>query len=107
MGLASSQFRLVSLTLQRSDFEYKLQLVSQSRMGLSNQINNILNIGTDLDPDAPEFKKLQARQQRLQMIDKKLEQQMLRFQTKLKMIETEIESVKKQVDSSIKRAFSY
>jgi len=107
MGIAAAQLRLIYLTLHKTDLEYKIMLISQTRMGLSNSVNDILNVGTDLNPDSPEFKILEQRKQRLQLIDKKLENQLTRYQSKLNMVSTEIESVQQMLNNNIKRAFSY
>jgi len=107
MGIAVAHMRLIFLTLQKTDIEYKLMLISQTKMNLTNSVNDLLTVGTDLDSDSPEYKTLRARQEKLMLIDKRLEEQMQRYKSKLSMVETELESVDKMLNNNIKRAFTY
>lgn len=107
MGVALAQLRMMYLTLRRNDLEYKVQLVTQTQMGLSRSLDGLINLETDLDPDSPELKVLQQRKQRLQGVEKKLEMQMQRYQSQLKMVETEFQSAQKMLDKNIQRSFTY
>jgi capsule polysaccharide export protein KpsE/RkpR len=107
MSLVSSQIRMLFLTFRQNDLEYKLQLISQTKMGLASSASDLLNVGSDLDPDSPEMKKLEQRRAKLNQIEKKLDAEMLVYQGQLKMVEKETESVKSMLDKSIDRAFSY
>ena len=53
-----------------------------------------------------EAKSLEKRRERLHQIEKKLEDQMNRYQVQLKMVEGEIQQVQQQLDTSIQRAYS-
>ncbi|EKE02150.1 MAG: hypothetical protein ACD_20C00419G0013 [uncultured bacterium] len=106
MGLASSQIRLLYLTMFRSDLEYKIQLITQTKLHLSGSINELVSVGTDLDPKAPEMKLLEQRRERLYLVEKKLDATIERYKTQLKAIENEIEGAQKFVDNSVK-SFNY
>ena len=73
MGLITSQIRLMYLQQQKLDLEYKLQLITQTKMGLSQSANDLLQVGNDFDPESPTTKMLQQRQAKLKVIEDKLE----------------------------------
>ena len=64
MGVAVSLSRLIYLTSYRHDLEFRIQLINQARMGLLNFVNDLMNVGTDMDPDSPEVKQMEQRKQR-------------------------------------------
>ena len=107
MSLVSSQIRLLFLTFRQHDLEYKIQLISETKMGISSSIGTLINVGTDLEPDSPEMKQLELRKHKLAQLEKKLDAELTLYQSQLKMVETESESVKQMLDKDIKRAFSY
>ena len=107
MGLVSGIIRLQTLKDMELDLEYKIQTLSQTKMQLASQGFELVTIGSDLDPESPEVKQLEQRRQKLQLMEKKIDAEMLKHQNMLKMAEAEIESAQKIVDNSIKRSFSY
>jgi len=107
MGLISASIRKQYLIAYRNELEYKLQLISQSKMGLSQSASDLLNVGTDLDPENPVVKQLQQRQAKLNLLEKKLDLQMNEYQEKLKMVEKEIESCDAMFESNLKTSFTY
>ena len=107
MGLVSGIIRLQTLKDMQLDLEYKIQTLSQTKMQLASQGFELVTIGTDLDPESPEVKQLEQRRQKLQLMEKKIDAEVLKHQNMLKMAEAEIESAQKIVDNSIKRSFSY
>lgn len=107
MGMATSQLRLMYLSAYRLDLEYKIQLITEAKMNLSKTCTDLINVGTDLDADDPMVKKLEARKERLNVMEKKLDMQMQQYKTKLNMINTEYDSCKGILDKSIERSFKY
>lgn len=107
MGLATSQLRLMQLMLHRMDLQYKVQLISEAKMNLSKTCTDLLNVGTDLDSDDPMLKKLEARKERLNMMEKKLDTQMAQYNTRLDMINAEYDACKGMLDKNIERSFKY
>jgi DNA repair ATPase RecN len=107
MGLVSGIIRLQYLAQTQLDLEYKLQTLSQTKMQLASQGFELVSIGSDLDPDSPEVKRLETRRQKLELMEKKIDAEILKYQNMLKMAETEMQSAQKIVDNSIKRSFSY
>ena len=106
MGLLIAQLRLAQINSYRSDLEYKIQLISTTRLDLSSQINNMVSLGSDMDPDSPEAKALEKKKERLYQAEKALEQKLQRFQTQLQMIEAEEQGVRQMLQSAIQRSFA-
>ena len=107
MGLIVSQIRLMYLQQARLDLEYKIQLITQTKMGLSQSVSDLMQVGNDYDPESPTTKMLQQRQAKLKVLEQKLDQQMAQYQTRLKMIDTEYESARAMLDKNIQSSFSY
>ncbi len=105
MGAISSLLRLTYLTNYRLDLEYKMQLITTAKLNLSAGINELVSVGTDLDPDSPEVKALEKKKERLYLVEKRLEERRLRYETQLKMVEGEMESVRSQLDKNIQMSY--
>jgi len=106
MGLLVAQMRLAQINEYRSDLEYKIRLVSSTKLDLSNQINDLVGFGSDMNPDSPEMKALKKKEERLHTVEKALDQQLQRYQTQLQMVEAEEQSVKQSLQNAIQRSFS-
>ncbi len=107
MGLVTSQIRLLYLQQQRLDLEYKLQLITQTKMGLSRSVSDLTQIGNDYDPESPTTKLLQQRLSKLKVLEQKLDAQMLQYQSRLKMIDAEYQSCLGLIDKNIQSSFTY
>ena len=102
MGLLTSSMRMFTLNSQRLDLEYKIQLVHQAKADLTTQE---VNAGTDLSADSPTLKQLEARKERLHLLEKKLDQQLVQYQSKLKMVEAEYANCSSQFDKNVKYSY--
>ena len=80
-------------------------LINSSRLQLTSATGDLETLGTDLDPDSAEAKALQKRQERLRIVEQRLEEQAQRYQIQLKMIESEIQNVNSTIDSNIQMAY--
>ncbi len=107
MGYAVATIRLMYLNAQRLDLEYKVQLIADAKMNLSRTVTDLMNVGTDLEPDSPVVKQLEQRKERLYLLEKKLDQQMEQYKIRLKAIETEQQSCEQMIDKNMQRAFKY
>jgi len=107
MGLLSASIRKQYLIAYKNELEYKMQLITQSKMGLSESVTELMKTGTDLDSENPVMKQLEQRKERLNLLEKKLDMQMNEYQEKAKMVEKEIESCDAMFESNMKTAFSY
>ena len=105
MGMATSQLRLMYLNAYRLDLEYKMQLITEAKMNLSKTCTDLINVGTDLSSDDPVVKMLEARKERLNQMEKKLDMQMQQYQQKLQMINQEYGSCEKMLSDNIQRSF--
>jgi capsule polysaccharide export protein KpsE/RkpR len=102
MGLIAATINKQYLIAYKNELEYKMSLISQAKMGLSDSVTDLMNAGTDMDPENPAVKQLEQRRERLNLLEKKLDMQMDEYQTKLKMIEKNIEACDKMIEGSIK-----
>ncbi len=107
MGVAVDSLRLQQLTNEKSELEYKIKLVVQAREGLARAGDDLMQVGTDYSPDSPVIKQLNQRQAKLKILEQKLDQQMVQYQTRLQMVTTELESCRGRLQGNIGRAFSY
>jgi len=107
MGLFSGIIRLAYLKQEKLSLEYRIQTLSLTKMRVAERSVTLVNIGSDLDPESPEFKTLEARREKLNLMEKRLEQEMVKYEALLKSVNTEIQSAQKIVDSNIKLFFSY
>jgi len=107
MGLISGLLRVQTLKQMQLDLEFKIQTLTQTKMQLANQGYELVSIGTDLDPESPEFKHIEQRRHKLELMEKKIDAELQRHQAMLKMTETEVESANKIVENAIARSFKY
>ena len=107
MGLIVAQIRLMYLQQQRLDLEYKIQLITQTKLGLSASVSDLMQVGNDYDPESPTTKMLQQRQAKLKVLEQKLDQQMAMYNSRLKMIEAETQSAQAMLDKNIQQSFRY
>lgn len=107
MGLITSTFRMMYLTAYQFNLESKIQWISTAKMELMASSDEIMRLGNDLDPDNPAVKQLEARRDKLSVLEKKLDMQMQDYQTRLQAVNRELESCKGAVNNAIDRSFSY
>ncbi len=107
MSVIVDSMRMQYLSNVKMDLEYKIQLVTQSRMGLTQAASDLMQVGTDYSPDSPVVKQLNQRQAKLKALEQKLEQQMVQYQARLQMVTTELESCRSRLYQSIGQSFRY
>jgi hypothetical protein len=107
MGIAATHARLLMITARKMDLELQLQIIAQSRQQLSNVVLAMQNIASNLEPDDPIMQEWVAKQAAIQALDKSLELQSQRIQAQHKMLDTEMESVKKIQDKNIEQGMKY
>jgi DNA repair ATPase RecN len=107
MGLITSTFRTMYLTAYRLTLESKIQWIATAKMELVASSDEILALGNDLDPENPAVKQLEARRDKLTVLEKRLDLQMQEYQNRIKMVDAELQSCQGAVDSAIQRSFSY
>jgi len=107
MGLITDTIRLRQLRGQQTDLKFKLQQIAIEKTRLINSGNDLMQVGTDYDPESPVMKTLQQRQAKLKIIEEKLEQQTQEYQIELQMIEAEYKSCKERLTKEIEEEMSY
>ena len=107
MGLITSTFRMMYLTAYQLTLESKIQWIATAKMELVASSDEILALGNDLDPDNPAVKQLEARRDKLTVLEKRLDLQMQEYQNRLEMVSKELSSCKGAVSSAMDRSFSY
>lgn len=105
MGFAASQARQLILTAYVSDLELQGQFINQSRLQLANSLGQMFNMTTDLSPENPVARQIQASIAAIQALDKSLELQLRRLDTQRRAATTELESVKKVIEDNVKSSF--
>ncbi len=107
MGVLVATMRCQYLINLKCDLEYKIQLITQTKMSLVASNNDLLQVGTDYDPESPVVKTLQQRQAKMKLLEQKLDQQMAAYQGQLRMVMTELESARGMRDRDIQETFRY
>lgn len=102
MGLAAATVNQQYMIAYKNDLEYKISLIDQAKMNLSESANDLLTVGSDLDPDNPMVKQLEKRRERLNLLEKKLDMERHEYQVKLEMIEKGMGENEKMIQSNIK-----
>lgn len=107
MGLLTSVMRMQYLINQKSDLDYKIMLITQTKASLVSSNNDLLQVGNDYDPSSPIVKTLQERQNKMHALEQQLDARMAGYKAQMKMVETEMESIRGIIDGEIKSSFSY
>lgn len=107
MGLLIASLRKTYLIAYKNELEYKIQLITQAKIALTQSANDLLNVGTDMNPDDPVVKQLEQRKERLNLLEKKLDMQMDDYKAKLDMVEQELKSCDGMFKSNLESSFSY
>jgi len=110
MGLITGTLRLHQLNDARHDMEFKLQEITQEKLGISGSLCEVADrvaTASGEGKDSPEMKELEAQKIYLETLEKKLDARMAQYNNKLQAIQTEMESAKKIVDANIQSSFTY
>lgn len=107
MGLITSSYRMMYLTAYKFSLESKIQWIATAKMELVSSSDEILALGNDLDPENPAVKQLEARRDKLSVLEKRLDIQMQEYQSRLQMVNAELKSCEGAVKSAIETSFSY
>ena len=132
MGLAASAGRESMLTARKSDIEFKVQVINQRRTTLAQQASQLarafanamyqtddtnllggsaMTLGftsptSGAVPQSPVASGwYEAQMQQVQSLDKELELREKDLQTQNKIVETELDVVRKVIDKSIEKGF--
>lgn len=87
MGVLAASAQMNQLIAYEHDINYKILVINQAKIALTGAQEDLLNAGTDLDPESPVAKQIEQRKARLEAIDKKLDMQLEEYKTRLELIE--------------------
>jgi len=107
MGLITSSYRMMYLTAYKYSLESKIQWIATAKMELVASSDEILALGNDLDPDNPAVKQMEARRDKLSVLEKRLDIQMQEYQSRLQMVNAELKSAQGAMKEAIDTSFSY
>lgn len=107
MGLITSTFRMMYLTAYRYSLDSKIQWIAAAKLELVASADEIMALGNDLDPDNPAVKQLEARRDKLNALEQRLDLQMKDYQNRLSMVDAELQSCEGAVQKAIQSSFSY
>lgn len=103
MGLFTGLIGLTSLRQRELDLGNKIEETMTTINQVSTYAMEIVSIGDELDPESPEFKKLTARKKKLELMEKKLNAELTRYQTQLKLVASQVKAFEGMVDNGINR----
>ena len=107
MGLIAASYRVMYLTAYKISLESKVNWIHTAKQDLVASSGEIMALGNDLDPDNPAVKQMEARRDKLIVLEKKLDLQLQEYQTRLQMIDAELRSAREAVKSAIDASFSF
>lgn len=94
MGIVTQTIGQQKYLAMQMDLEYKINLINETKLSLTNSLNELVSVGTDLDPSNPMYKQLQARQEKLHQLEKKLDMQLQMYQTQLQIVQQNMSALK-------------
>ena len=94
MGIVTQTVGQQKYIAMQMDLEYKINLIHETKLSLTNSLNELVNVGSDLDPSNPMVKQLQARQEKLHQLEKKLDMQLQMYQTQLQLVQQNMQALK-------------
>jgi hypothetical protein len=101
MGLVASTMRMMCLTAYKNQLEMRIQGVTENLVAIQEQANELVTIGTDLDPDSVALKDLNAKKERLNLIEKKLEMEQKQFQAQIEEVNQELQACQQALSTTI------
>ena len=107
MSFVTGSIRLFYLTQLKSDLNYKIMLITEAKMDMAKAVTDLMDVGTDLNPDSPIIKDMKARREKLEIMSKQLEAKMVLYKSKLEAVNNEIGEATKQVQEGAKNEFKY
>lgn len=104
MSVILDSVGMMTLKMGMLDLNHKIALCSEEKTRLASQEMSLVDAGTDLDPNSPVYKQLQARRDRLHLLEKQIDAKMLKYQNQLKMMETQYQSYQQRFEKDVKES---
>lgn len=94
MGIVTQTIGTQQYMAQKADLEYKINQINQAKLSLTNSLNELMNVGTDLDPDSTMVKHLEERKAKLHQLEKQLDMELQKYQTQLQLVDSNMKALK-------------
>lgn len=94
MGIVTKTIGTQQYMAQKADLEYKINQINQAKLSLTNSLNELMNVGTDMDPDSLEVKQLEARKERLHQFEKQLDMKLQEYSQQLSLVQSNMSALK-------------
>lgn len=108
MGFLTSYNRKIFLIEHSHQIESRLNDITAQKLRLTDAITELSGQIGDLgNTDSPSVKKLEAKRAELENLEKKMDIQMQKYQTKLQATQTEMQSLDGMLQQSIQKSFTY
>ena len=107
MGFVTDTIRLFYLTQLKSDLSHKIRLINEAKLDMERSVTSLMDVGTDLDPDSPIIKNMKARRDKMELVERELNQKLTLYQSKLAAVEEEIKEVRGLVKNDAQTEFKY
>lgn len=97
MGVLAASAQNSQLIAYKNDIEYKTLMIKQAKIALLSAEDDLVNAGTDMDPESPMAKQIEQRKARLNALEKKLDMQLDDYDTRLKLIKESMDACRDQM----------
>lgn len=103
MGIVLGTIDKQYLIAYRSQLEEEVAGIKMAKLSLAKSSADLVNAGTDMDPESPMIKQLEQRKARLNLLEKKLDLTLSQAETRLKMVEGQLEGVSEELNTAVTR----
>ena len=107
MGFVTDTIRLFYLNQLKSDLSHKIRLINEAKLDMERSVTSLMEVGTDLDPDSPIIKNMKARRDKMELVERELNQKLTLYQSKLAAVDEEIKEVRGLVKNDAQTEFKY
>lgn len=87
------------------DLEKEITVIRKSKMNLSATVKDLMNAGSDLDPENPLVKQLEARKERLALLEKELDMKLAELQDRLEMVKADKQNYDKLFQEGVQSTY--
>ncbi|MDD3435929.1 MAG: hypothetical protein PHC64_02140 [Candidatus Gastranaerophilales bacterium] len=102
MGLILATVNKQQIIAAKSENDEKQSAILNSKRHLSETVTDLMNAGTDMDPDNPALKQLEERKQRLHKLEEQLDLQLEHCKTEAELLEKQEQFYDKMEESALK-----
>ena len=107
MGVVSNIFRTQMLIARQHDLQAFIGDLTEAKVELANSVTDYIDAGQNLDDDSPTLKRLKARREKLELMEKKIDLRLKEYENKLQMVNTQLQSLEGSTSQMIQSSFQY